>query len=93
MSFRAHWLAVEGVQPLIPENPLPESRNISRQKWSPHTSALQAPPAREGRVLPIDVVPAPSGDGQTPSGTHNAGVVVRQVLSAELQMFFDKVIT
>lgn len=24
VTFRAHWLAIEGVQPLIPENPLPD---------------------------------------------------------------------
>ena len=28
VSFRAHWLAVDGVQPLIPENPLPDGMDL-----------------------------------------------------------------
>eukprot|EP00288_Rhodomonas_lens_P008620 CAMPEP_0177727832 /NCGR_PEP_ID=MMETSP0484_2-20121128/20537_1 /TAXON_ID=354590 /ORGANISM="Rhodomonas lens, Strain RHODO" /LENGTH=377 /DNA_ID=CAMNT_0019240523 /DNA_START=61 /DNA_END=1191 /DNA_ORIENTATION=- len=29
VTFRAHWLAIEGVQPLIPENPLPEGMDVA----------------------------------------------------------------
>ena len=28
VTFRAHWLAIEGVQPLIPENPLPDGMDM-----------------------------------------------------------------
>jgi len=28
VTFRAHWLAIEGVQPLIPENPLPDGMDV-----------------------------------------------------------------
>lgn len=29
VTLRAHWLAIEGVQPLIPENPLPEGMDLA----------------------------------------------------------------
>jgi hypothetical protein len=29
VTLRAHWLAIEGVQPIIPENPLPEGMDVS----------------------------------------------------------------
>lgn len=40
MSFTAHWLAVEGVQPSIPQNPTStESRNLELLPKGPNTNA------------------------------------------------------
>jgi len=40
MSFAAHWLAVEGVQPLIPQNPAP-----APERPAEATAAAAAPTA------------------------------------------------
>ena len=61
VTLRAHWLAIEGVQPLIPENPLPEGmdlaavvtldpepRTLNPEPWTlnPEPWTLTSPPRR-----------------------------------------------
>ena len=65
VSFRAHWLAIEGVQPLIPENPLPEGMDV---------------------VTTTKKRKAVEGEGEGADDT-----MVEEVLSLELQLYFEKV--
>ncbi|XP_048498471.1 transcription initiation factor TFIID subunit 6 isoform X2 [Beta vulgaris subsp. vulgaris] len=65
-SVSVHWLAIEGVQPAIPENPSVEAIAAS-------SDGIKLEYKEEG--LPIDVK-----------------LPVKQVLSRELQLYFDKVI-
>ncbi|RGB27301.1 hypothetical protein C1646_769294 [Rhizophagus diaphanus] len=79
VSFSAHWLAVEGVQPAIPHNPTPpppleeESKMEARKKYVPKNDDLQV---KAG--LPV---------------TNNVEVkpLVQHVLSMEHQIFYEKV--
>lgn len=72
ISFTAHWLAVEGVQPTIPQNPS----------------------TAEARATEL----VPKGPGANPSlaalaGSDNVAFkpLVKQIVSKELILFFDKI--
>jgi transcription initiation factor TFIID subunit 6 len=79
VTYTAHWLAVEGVQPAIPQNP-------------PVTAAVNEAAAAAG-VKPSVVAAASQGANATLGS--NPGVVVkemvRHVLSRELQRYFQDV--
>ena len=104
-TFTAHWLAIEGVQPMVPQNPLPsEIKNL--------------PPAVRGATstfLGNDVLAlGVSNDGKDSGGSGASGVskkkagtatststterdfetkpLVKHVLSKELKLYFDKVV-
>lgn len=99
-----HWLAVEGVQPVIPENPNPHTERAERARAAGSGGAADAPRAGDFRapVTPDDVV-APVGtasratrDAGDVSGSQpGGGVVVEPTLthelSKELQLYFDRV--
>ena len=76
VSWTAHWLAVEGVQPLIPENPpaiTKETEETSALKsitGQPSTSALATQPTVKGR--------------------QQNQQLVKQVLSRELQLYYAR---
>lgn len=89
-TFTAHWLAIEGVQPTIPQNPTPsEIRTI--------------PPIHRGSMENMLTV---SGDDATVSGPSlesskasgrdvkslEVKPLVKHVLSKELQLYFDRVL-
>ncbi|KLO08552.1 TAF-domain-containing protein [Schizopora paradoxa] len=82
-NWTAHWLAVEGVQPLIPENP----PAIPRDEPDLASAKLTTPP-RAGPQLP----PTPSSPGR--SGNYGAKkpnqLLVKQVLSRELQLYYTR---
>ncbi|RIA97671.1 hypothetical protein C1645_871171 [Glomus cerebriforme] len=79
VSFSAHWLAVEGVQPAIPHNPTPppppeeESKVEIRKKNVPKNDDLQV---KAGLSVTNNVEVKP---------------LVQHVLSMEHQIFYDKV--
>lgn len=97
-TFTAHWLAIEGVQPAIPQNPLEsEIRSLL--------------PASRGAITNVlnnnDSAMASNGVGANGSNGNGAGAhsgtnasskdteikpLVKHVLSKELQLYFDKVI-
>ncbi|KAI5961632.1 taf6 [Candida pseudojiufengensis] len=99
-TFTAHWLAIEGVQPMVPQNPLPsEIKNL--------------PPAIRGAtssMLGNDILALGGGSekeenisGRTNSSNKNKKTtttekefetkpLVKHVLSKELKLYFDKVV-
>ncbi|XP_015794300.1 transcription initiation factor TFIID subunit 6 [Tetranychus urticae] len=44
LALKAHWLSIEGIQPAIPENPPPVSKDIQRQESIDPASALKQNP-------------------------------------------------
>ncbi|CDK24531.1 unnamed protein product [Kuraishia capsulata CBS 1993] len=85
-TFTAHWLAIEGVQPTIPQNPTPaEVRSVP---------ALQK--ASTDNILAIDG----GASGSDPTARASSAKkdmeikpLVKHMLSKELQLYFDKAIT
>lgn len=76
VSWTAHWLAVEGVQPLIPENPpaitkdTEEASTLKSIAGQPSTSALATQATAKGR--------------------QQNQQLVKQVLSRELQLYYAR---
>lgn len=93
-TFTAHWLAIEGVQPMIPQNPLPSEIKALPPIVRGATSSL----------LGNDILN--SGLGGDPKDASNSTTdknrkqdkdmeikpLVKHVLSKELKLYFDKVV-
>ncbi|RHZ44765.1 hypothetical protein Glove_709g16 [Diversispora epigaea] len=78
VTFTAHWLAVEGVQPAIPHNPPPllsEGIVTETRKKVPTNTIVQVPNGVVTGTPEIEVKP-----------------LVQHILSKELQLFYEKVI-
>ncbi|TCD67164.1 hypothetical protein EIP91_000449 [Steccherinum ochraceum] len=82
VTWTAHWLAVEGVQPLIPENPpaIPKETDVEMNGKSP---------GRPGNSL---FPPTPPSDRPSPmqTGKKQQQQLVKQVLSRELQLYYTR---
>lgn len=94
-SFTAHWLAVEGVQPMILQNPLPlEVRALPPIVRGATTSVLglgweRTEPQGAAAGGPGSI----TKNGSAPGPKKDAVVkpLVKHVLLKELQLYFDKV--
>ena len=87
VSWTAHWLAVEGVQPLIPENPpaIPRETDVEPAVKSDNLKLNGMTPAVNGVGLGLPT----STNG--PPGTKKPAQsqqLVKQVLSRELQLYY-----
>lgn len=78
VNWTAHWLAVEGVQPLVPENP----PAVPREEPTP--AGADAKPSQPGT--------APTQGRQLPQATqqNQQNLLVKQVLSKELQLYYTR---
>ena len=77
-NWAAHWLAVEGVQPLIPENPPAIPREDTDGKAATSSKSGAAPPS-PGR-----------GPGFGGAVKNTNQLLVKQVLSRELQLYYTR---
>ncbi|RDB14638.1 Transcription initiation factor TFIID subunit 6 [Hypsizygus marmoreus] len=79
VNWTAHWLAVEGVQPLIPENPPAIPRDIELE-------AAKAEPQVNGGPLALQGSAAKRQQQQQQQQQQ----LVKQVLSRELQLYYTR---
>jgi len=95
-TFTSHWLAIEGVQPTIPQNPPPNpdddlalSMRPSKKRKGQLQSILLANQPTPQLPIPIDSSGAAAADSsQSPVVVKP---LVKHVLSKELQIYFEKV--
>lgn len=87
-NWTAHWLAVEGVQPLIPENPPAIPRDTEPDVA---TAKLTTPP-RPGTQYP-PTPPSPSRHAGNFASKRPNQLLVKQVLSRELMLYYTRLTT
>lgn len=92
VRWAAHWLAVEGVQPMIPENPpaIPREHDID-------SAIANGKPGEPSKLSSIFPPTPPSSDRPSPvqSGKNQqqSQQLVKQVLSRELQLYYTRLTT
>lgn len=88
-TFTAHWLAIEGVQPSIPQNPLEsEIRSLLPAQRGAITNVLNNNYASSQTNSHVGT----NATTNTTSKDTEIKPLVKHVLSKELQLYFDKVI-
>ncbi|CAA20756.1 SAGA complex/transcription factor TFIID complex histone H4-like subunit Taf6 [Schizosaccharomyces pombe] len=81
ISYSAHWLAIEGVQPAIPQNPTP----------SDHTVGEWASKGTSGVMPGASTAAKEARNGVTSMDNVEIKPLVRHVLSKELQLYFERI--
>ncbi|RMZ87270.1 hypothetical protein DV736_g5500, partial [Chaetothyriales sp. CBS 134916] len=93
ISFTAHWLAVEGVQPSIPQNPTSTSlsaRTDSLLPKGPHVPSALAAMSSTSDIAPSSTTAALPSSGAA-GGATTTKPQVKHILSKELQLYFERV--
>ncbi|AAS53352.1 AFL020Wp [Eremothecium gossypii ATCC 10895] len=89
-TFTTHWLAVEGVQPAIPQNP---NLNELRMTQLPLTRGAIVTALNDTSIqTSVSEEKAEHVSQVKPGQTNEVKPLVKHVLSKELQIYFDKVV-
>lgn len=88
VRWTAHWLAVEGVQPLIPENPpaIPREHDVDG-------IVVNGKPGEPSKLSFIFPPTPPSSDRPSPIQVGKKQQLVKQVLSREPQLYYIRLTT
>ncbi|KAI9337365.1 hypothetical protein DFJ73DRAFT_849170, partial [Zopfochytrium polystomum] len=81
VTFTAHWLAVEGVQPAIVQNP----------SAADFKEALVTSRVRSANAAALNSSSSTPAVLSGPDAIVNGEILVKHVLSKELQMYYDKI--
>ncbi|RCK64499.1 Transcription initiation factor TFIID subunit 6 [Candida viswanathii] len=100
VNFTAHWLAVEGVQPMVPQNPLPsEIKNLPAVVRGATSSMLGNDILSLGNKSEDAEGGAAGGKKSGTAGGSSTTdkdleikPLIKHVLSKELKLYFDKVV-
>ncbi|KAF9188837.1 hypothetical protein BGZ51_000295 [Haplosporangium sp. Z 767] len=100
VTYTAHWLAIEGVQPAIPQNPTPSDAKTDllhkRIKLDPATQPV-VPGIKpgSGNQVSSNSSNANNVNNNNPNSNNNQGAeirpLVKHVLSKELQMYYERI--
>lgn len=94
-TFTAHWLAIEGVQPMIPQNPLPsEIKNLPPIIRGATSSILGNDILSSTTDANKDAANNVVGKDKKSANDKETEIkpLVKHVLSRELKLYFDKVV-
>jgi transcription initiation factor TFIID subunit 6 len=87
--WHAHWLAVEGVQPLIPENP-PAIPREAPEPDAAKTATVRAVTAPQTSGLAVTNTSGTQAASQAKIQAIQQQQLVKQVLSRELQLYYTR---
>lgn len=93
-TFTAHWLAIEGVQPMVPQNPLPsEIKSLPPIIRGATSTILGNDILSLGNSTDTKDTTGPATkDKKTTDKELEVKPLVKHVLSKELKLYFDKVV-
>ncbi|KAL5632606.1 hypothetical protein ACGC1H_005526 [Rhizoctonia solani] len=80
VRYTAHWLAIEGIQPLVPENPTTSAETKT-------TGATQGPSSPKARK---QGAPGSTTNSGATAPIASAATLVKHVLPRELQLYHDR---
>ncbi|KAF9200739.1 hypothetical protein BGZ49_009015 [Haplosporangium sp. Z 27] len=101
VTYTAHWLAIEGVQPAIPQNPTPSDAKTDllhkRIKLDPSTQPVVPgikPGSSSANINNSNInsnINSNSSNGSGGDGAAEIKPLVKHVLSKELQMYYERI--
>eukprot|EP00026_Physarum_polycephalum_P005691 Phypoly_transcript_05726.p1 GENE.Phypoly_transcript_05726~~Phypoly_transcript_05726.p1 ORF type:complete len:428 (+),score=90.24 Phypoly_transcript_05726:605-1888(+) len=92
VCLTSHWLAIEGVQPSIPQNPSAADQAAAAPKKQKLEPASPLPPGAAAGASATSSTETPSTTTTDASGVPTeVKPIVKHVLSKEMQLYFEKI--